>query len=137
MNAMEQLVRLHRWSVDEKRRQIGDLQRLRLKLSEDVSRLDADLAAEMESARAGIEFRKAFASYEQIVRSRRSRLTMSIADVDKEILRAQDELAGTYRELKRYEQALASRVARDKAVRQRKEQLAEDEIALTIHRRKS
>jgi hypothetical protein len=137
MNAMEQLVRLHRWSVDEKRRQIGDLQRLRLKLSEDVSRLDADLAAEMETARAGIEFRRAFASYEQVVRSRRSRLTMSIADVDKEILRAQDELAETYRELKRYEQAQASRVAREKAVRQRKEQLAEDEVALSIYRRKT
>jgi flagellar protein FliJ len=137
MNAMEQLVRLHRWSVDEKRRQIGDLQRLRLKLSEDVSRLDSDLATEMETARDGIEFRRAFTAYEQVVRSRRSRLTMSIADVDKEVLRAQDELAATYRELKRYEQALASRTARDKAVRQRKEQLAEDEIALSIHRRKS
>jgi hypothetical protein len=137
MNAMEQLVRLHRWSVDEKRRQIGDLQRLRLKLSEDVARLDADLAAEMETARDGIEFRRAFTAYEQVVRARRSRLTMSIADVDKEILRAQDELAATYRELKRYEQALASRVARDKAVRTRREQLAEDEVALGIYRRKT
>ena len=137
MNAMEQLVRLHRWSVDEKRRQIGDLQRLRSKLSEDVARLDADLAAEMETARDGIEFRRAFAAYEQVVRARRSRLTMSIAEVDKEILRAQDELAETYRELKRYEQALAARTARDRAVRQRREQAVEDEIGLGIYRRKS
>ncbi|MBX6321158.1 MAG: hypothetical protein IRY94_04955 [Rhodospirillaceae bacterium] len=137
MNTMEQLVRLHRWSVDEKRRQIGDLQRLRAKLSEDVARLDADLAAEMETARDGIEFQRAFAAYEQVVRARRSRLTMSIAEVDKEILRAQDELAETYRELKRYEQALAARKARDKAVRQRRDQMAEDEIGLTLYRRKS
>jgi hypothetical protein len=137
MNAMEQLVRLHRWSVDEKRRQIGDLQRLRVKLSDDVTKLDNELAAEMETARAGLEFRRAFAAYEQVSRGRRSRLTRSIADVDREVLRAQDELAATYRELKRYEQALASRVARDKAVKDRRERIAEDEVALAIHRRKS
>jgi hypothetical protein len=137
MNAMEQLVRLHRWSVDEKRRQIGDLQRLRMKLSEDVTRLDSELASEMEAARDGIEFRRAFVAYEQVVRARRSRLTMSISDVDKEVLRAQDELAETYRELKRYEQAVATRTARDKVVRQRREQIAEDEVALAIHRRKN
>lgn len=135
MSALDQLVRLHRWSVDEKRRQIGDLQRLRVKLSEDVARLDAELAAEIEAAREGVELKRALVAYEQVMRARRARLTMSLAEIDKEILRAQDELAESYRELKRYEQALANRTAREKAARQRKEQIAEDEIALGTFRR--
>ena len=46
MNALDNLVRISRWHLDEARQKLGDLERLEVRLREDIRRLDANLAAE-------------------------------------------------------------------------------------------
>jgi flagellar export protein FliJ len=136
MSALDQLVRLHGWTLDERRRKVVDLEQLAERLQADLTRLDADLAREEATAVTSLELQAAFTAYAAIARKRREKLARSIADVALEIERAQAEVTEAFQELKRYEQALANRQSREATERQRREQATADEIGLQMHRRK-
>lgn len=90
MSAIEALVRLHRWQLDERRRQLADLDRLAHKLGSEAERLDE------ERTPAALE--------------RRQKITQSLLSVERQIVQAREALAETYQELKRYEVAAANRM---------------------------
>ena len=137
MSALEQLVRLHGWTLDERRRKAADLEQLADRLKADMTRIDAELEREEKTAQESPELRAAFTAYSAIARKRRERLARSIADVEVEIERAREEVTDAFQELKRYEQALANRKARAASVVRRREQLAADEVGIEMFRRKS
>jgi flagellar export protein FliJ len=137
MSALDQLVRLHGWTLDERRRKVTDLEQLSERLQADLTRLDGDLLREEKTAVGSLELQAAFTAYAAVARKRRERLARSIADLALEIERAQEEVAEAFQELKRYEQALANRKSREASARQRREQTAADEIGLQMHRRRS
>jgi flagellar export protein FliJ len=136
VSALDQLVRLHGWTLDERRRKVVDLEQLAERLKADLARLDEDLVREESASAGSLELQAAFTAYAAIARKRREKLARSIADVALEIERAQAEVTEAFQELKRYEQALANRQSREAGERQRREQAAADEIGLQMHRRK-
>ena len=136
MNALEQLIRVHSWSLDEKRRQAVELDRLADKLRGDLSRVDAEMEAEKKSVGLSLELAPAFAAYLKVAQGRRARLLRSIADVEAEILRVQAEVADAYQQLKKYEQALANRNQRERLKVTRREQIANDELGLAMYQRR-
>lgn len=136
MSALEQLVRLHGWTLEERRRKVVDLEQLAERLQADLTRLDGELKREEEAASGSIELQAAFTAYAAMARKRREKLARSIADVTAEIERAQDEVTAAFQELKRYEQALANRKSREAGQQRRREQTAADEIGLQMHRRR-
>ncbi len=137
MSALDQLVRLHGWTLNERRRKAADLEQLAERLRADLARIDGELEREGRTASGSPELQAAFAAYAGVARKRRERLNGSIADVDQEIERAHEEVTEAFQELKRYEQALANRKAREAQVRQRREQIAGDEMGIEMFRRKS
>jgi flagellar export protein FliJ len=137
MSALDQLVRLHGWTLDERRRKVTDLEQLSERLQADLTRLDGDLLREEKTAAGSLELQAAFTAYAAVARKRRERLARSIADLALEIERAQEEVSEAFQELKRYEQALANRKSREASAQQRREQTAADEIGLQMHRRRS
>jgi flagellar export protein FliJ len=137
MSALEQLVRLHGWTLDERRRKAADLEQLADRLKADLSRIDGELEREAKTAAESPELRAAFTAYSAIARRRRDKLARSVADVETEIERAREEVAEAFQELKRYEQALANRKARAAGVVRRREQTAADEVGIEMFRRKS
>jgi flagellar export protein FliJ len=137
MSALDQLVRLHGWTLDERRRKVTDLEQLSERLQADLTRLDGDLLREEKTAVGSLELQAAFTAYAAVARKRRERLARSIADLALEIERAQEEVSEAFQELKRYEQALANRKSREASAQQRREQTAADEIGLQMHRRRS
>ena len=50
MTALDQLVRLHRWTLDEKRQKLAELERFRSKLLDNIGALEAELAREQATA---------------------------------------------------------------------------------------
>ncbi len=50
MTALDQLVRLHRWNLDEKRQKLAELERFRTKLLGNIETLEAELAREQAAA---------------------------------------------------------------------------------------
>ena len=50
MNGLDQLLRLQKWAIDEKRRQAADLMALIERLQNDIAKLDEDVSREIEIA---------------------------------------------------------------------------------------
>jgi len=135
-NALEQLIRLHGWTLEERRRKASDLENLAARLRTDVARLADDLAREVQAGAASLEMRRAYDAYAVQVRARRAKLIQSIADVEAEGVKAQAEVAEAFQELKKHEQTLSQRRARAQAERDRGERIANDETGISMFRRR-
>lgn len=136
MSALDQLVRLHGWTLDERRRKVADLEQLAERLRADVVRIDGELVREEKTISGSPELLAAFTAYAAVARRRRGKLAHSIAEVEQEIERAREAVQDAFLELKRYEQALANRKTRAATAESRREQSAADEVGIDMFRRK-
>lgn len=128
---LETLIRLNEWSVDQKRRKLGELLRLIDGFEAEARKLEQDLVMEQAAAAAdpnGAGF--LYGNYADQVVARRSIIQISIQQLEKEADEARDEVSAAYRELKKFETALESRQKREAAELARKEQIAIDEIGM-------
>lgn len=134
---IKNLIRLHEWNVDEKRRKLGELLRLQGELEDQMKQLEADLVKQQQAAAAdptlaGITY----GNFAQQVIQRRENLQESIDQMEFVIAHAQDDLSQAYQELKKYEIVDRNRQRRYELEQGRREQIQLDEIALNQHRRK-
>lgn len=136
MNGLDQLLRLQKWTLDEKRRQAADLVALIERLQGDITKLDADVAREIEIARTDLEASRHLPGYRDMMSKRRERLEQSVADVTLELERVREEIAETFGDIKKTEQTIQNRQERKRQAAARREQIATDEMGLEQHRRK-
>jgi hypothetical protein len=138
MSAVDQLVRLHRWRLEEERRKMGELQRLAERLNDQIRTLDESVEREAAATKEHktLELSRAFAAFADLARMRREKLVRSQADVTFRIEQAREAVLEVYRELEKYEQALKSREERKQAEIKRRERIREDEIGKELHRRR-
>ncbi len=134
---MKSLLRLNRWTVDERRRELGVLLTRESQLIEEGLRLDREMIAEKEAATlnpitAGFHF----GGYAGEHRRRREALESLLAALRGEIEAARDVLAAAYRQLKVYEEVHKERLRQEGIEEAQKEQVVLDEIAQTQHSRK-
>jgi phage shock protein A len=136
MNGLDQLLRLQKWTLDEKRRQAADLMALIERLQGDITKLDADVAREIEIARTDLEASRHLPPYRDMMAKRRERLEQSVADVTLELERVREEIAETFGDIKKTEQTIQNRQERKRQAAARREQIATDEMGIEQHRRK-
>ena len=136
MKALHNLVRVHRWQLDEKRRQFAQLEKLRADLGRQEAKLAEEMAAEQAAADKAGAAATTYPAYVQEARARRKRVADSIAEVERQMLTAQQDIAEAYAEVKKYETALAHMEKRDQSRRERTQRIAQDELAMDMHRRK-
>jgi flagellar export protein FliJ len=134
---LESLLRLHSWTVDERRRELGVLLAKEDELIRFGEELDRQLlreqkAAAAEPTTAGFIY-AAFAEYH---RWQREQLANALAALHGEIEAARDRLAEAYRQLKIYEEVQKERARNEREEEARKEQIAFDEIAQTQFRQR-
>ena len=55
MSTLDSLIRVNRWKLDERRRQLGELERLSERLGNEAIRLEQELASEQQVASASLE----------------------------------------------------------------------------------
>jgi flagellar FliJ protein len=136
VRALPNLIRLNKWSLDEARRKVSDLETLKVSFLKEVAELDDELSREQLAARGSIDSLVTLQGYYQHVRERRGRLERSIAEIEAALERARDEAAEAYRELRKYETALENLQKREQAAAMKREQSQLDEVGLDMHRRK-
>ncbi|MBL6945273.1 MAG: flagellar FliJ family protein [Rhodospirillales bacterium] len=125
------LIRLHDWEVDEKRRALGELLGAVAALEARARKLEEDLVAEQKAAReTPSEAGMYYGNYAEVCIQRRAEFVQAIAEVEKQILEAQEILAEAYRELKKYEVVQANRDAAELAELARREQMWLDELGI-------
>jgi flagellar FliJ protein len=137
VSAVESLIRLHRWQLDERRRQVSELDTLAAKLRQEGVRLVAEQKAEQKIAAESAEAASAYGSYARRLIERRQKLEQSLASVEGQIVTARAALAEAYQDVKRYEIAAANRAQQVRKRIARQQQLALDEIGIETFRRRT
>jgi flagellar protein FliJ len=135
---LKNMIRINEFSVDEKRRNLGEL----LKLMGDLEQRQRDLETEVanEQRIAGSLPGEAdiyYGVYAGTVIDRRERIAESIKQMEVKVATARDEMSEAYVELKKYEIAQKNREKKEALEESRREQSILDEIGLNAHRRKN
>jgi flagellar FliJ protein len=130
------LIRLHRWRLDEKRRELVELERLEDRLLESVRQLDQEVAAEQAFAQQSNMGGLSYGGFAAGIIVRRERLAASMAEIRQQMDLKTEEISEVFRELKRYEIARDQREKREQIEADRRAQVALDEISLVQHQRR-
>ena len=136
MSGLDQLIRLQRWTLDEKRRQATDLELLIERLIQDIVKLDEQVEREIEASRADLELQRALPGYRNAMKSRRERMDKSLVDLRSELEKLREQITEAFSELKKTEQTVKNRQQRQRLAERRKDQAISDEVGLQLHRRK-
>ena len=135
MRNRESLIRLHKFQVDEKRRTVADLERMLADFRQRERDLEVQVEAEQQKAGISDVSHFAYPMFAKSVIRRRQNILESIEGIERQLETAKEELAISFRELKKYELLETSRKRKVRKEMMRREQSALDEIALNIHRR--
>ncbi|MEZ5758047.1 MAG: flagellar FliJ family protein [Emcibacteraceae bacterium] len=128
------IIRLHKWQVDEKRRQITELEVMRGELLEKLNKLINELENEKEAFSRSTVVSINFANYASSVMKRRENLEASVTEIDVSIENMKDELSEAFKELKKYEIVEQRALERKRQEEKRREQERLDEISLNMYR---
>ena len=136
MKGLKNLIRVHKWKLDEKRRELSDFEELRLGFVKQLRSLKEEQQHEQDVAGKNPEVGFSFANYAAAAKQQRENIQASIEELDGKIASLNEEVAECYQELKKFEVALQARRVREKYIRNREEQMSLDDLAIELHRRK-
>jgi flagellar FliJ protein len=137
MSALDSLIRLQRWQLDERRRDLATLEDLAANLRAEHLKLDAEDERERAVASASPEAAFAYAGYARTLIDRRRKLEQTEAEVADQVARAREALAEAYQEVKRYETAAANRRKQQEEREAKRQQRTLDELGVDGFRRKT
>ena len=135
MSALNNMIRVHRWILDEKRQRLAEIERFAQRMHDDLQRLEEHMEAEQAAAKSSFEGTVAYATFYSAALERRRRLQATLENLDQQVATARDEVQSAFEELKKYELA-RNRLDQQEAERRRRiEQLTLDEVGTSLYRR--
>ena len=137
MTALDQLVRLHRWTLDEKRQKLAELERFRAKMIMNIESLEAELAREQAASDRPDITSISLPAFIKVTIDRRRKIEDSIVEIDRSIAAARDEITQAFQEFKKYETAHGNHQRREAQKQSRREQTAADDLGVDLHRRQA
>ena len=113
MKSRDNVVRMRRFQIEERRRQVGQIETMIEEFGRMVGDLDIEIAAEQR--RTGIDDEKHFAysTFARAARQRRKNLQTSIADLQGQLETARESLEAATEELRKEEEKLEREAASD------------------------
>jgi flagellar FliJ protein len=137
MAGMQNLIRVQKWKLDEKRREVTDLENLLANFNAQLTKLNQEQVKEQELASADPEAALLYASYAKAAKIRRENLMNSVQDMEEKIEVAREEMAEVFQELKKFEISEENRLRLLKEQQDKRQQAEMDAFSLEIYRRKS
>ncbi|WP_135075976.1 flagellar export protein FliJ [Terasakiella sp. SH-1] len=129
------LIRLHKYNVDEKRRVLGLLYGELHAMEQRLQDLEDQIVREKEIAASSPEQAMfSYGRFHERAMSIREEINAAMAAKEEEIDAAREEVNEAFRELKIYEEAEKNRIQREKDEQTRKENIEMDEIAMNLYR---
>ena len=135
MKALETLIRVNSWNLDEKRRKLAELEDMRAEFYREIAHFEEQLKLNQAAAAGSPEIAQTYGSYAVTVIERRQVLEQSIADAQEAVDAATDEVHLAYQEVKKYETALEREKERRRKEADRVAQIEQDEMGLNMFRR--
>ncbi|MCW9034369.1 MAG: flagellar export protein FliJ [Rhodospirillales bacterium] len=136
--SLKNLIRLHEWQLDERRRELAVEQKELDQLEGVLRALLAEVAREQEIVHKtdDLTIIAAFGPFSQKAKLQRETLEATIVIKEKQVEEARENLAEAFKELKTYEISQANRDKKEALELARKDQETLDEIGLNAHRMK-
>lgn len=135
MNSRNALIKMHRFQVDEMRRNLAGLEAMLSDFRKKEEELEVQVRYEKERAGVSDVAQFAYPSFARTVLDRRENLSESVRALNLQVDEAKRDLTDAFRELKRIELLEESNQQRDKKTREKKEQTHLDEVASSGHQR--
>jgi len=132
---MTGMIRLHKWQLDEKRRDMVALEKMRQDLLLNLAELEQELITEQKKVAESPVISITYAGYAQQVMVRRLNMVNSIVDLEASIENKKDQVTEAFKELKKYEVVEQRKQERKRVQQNLREQNELDELAINIHRR--
>ena len=129
MKSRETFIRLKRFQVDEKRRQVTQIETMMAEFQRMADELDAQIVSEQERVGITDVTHFAYPTFAKAARSRRDNLLASLDDLRPQLDAAQDQMAEAVEELKKVELLHERDQERDREAQEAAEQETLDEIA--------
>ncbi len=135
MTGLANLVRLHRWILDEKRQKLVEIEQMSERFRCELGVLEQSLETEKAEAARTLDGALAFQTFIAPALERRRILRESVANIDREIEAARDDMGSAFQELKKYETAQGMQERLETEQRERTAQAALDELGVSLYRR--
>ncbi len=135
MKGLPTLIRVYRWELEEKRRQLADREELRDEFVRELRRLEKSLIENQKAAAYSTEVASTYGQYAVQVIERRKVLKQSIEEAQTVVNEAADTVHKAFQEVKKYETAQERIEARLLKEENRREQIELDDIGLNMFRR--
>lgn len=136
MKKAKTLIRLHKFELDEKRRELRALEDKMDALRHARKMIEVEVAEEQKKAKESLENSHTYAGYAQQVIQRRADMDKKISDLKPEIEKQELVVQMAYQELKKYEITAERAAKAEKQEELRREQAELDETAISGHQRK-
>ena len=119
MSIVENLLRLHRWQLDERRRYLTELESLAERLRADIRRLIDEIDTGAHTLDQPAQGDPARCPVSRLLIERRRKLEHSVGEIQEQMVEARAAIAAAEHELQRREIAAAQRTSalRDGAIR--------------------
>ncbi|CTQ57498.1 MAG: flagellar FliJ family protein [Roseibium album] len=135
MKTRDSLIRLKRFQVDEKRRQLAQIESMIAEFNRMADELDVQITTEQERVGITDVTHFAYPTFAKAAADRRDNLRNSALELDDQLQRAQDELSEAIEELKKFEQLEERDHQREKTAQEIAEQDELDEVAARVRLR--
>ncbi|MBD8893776.1 flagellar export protein FliJ [Roseibium litorale] len=129
MKTRDSLIRLKRFQVDDKRRQLGQIEAMIAEFNRMADELDDQIRSEQERVGITDVGHFAYPTFAKAAATRRDNLRNSALELDEQLERARDELNEAIEELKKFEQLEERDQQRERSAQEAAEQDQLDEIA--------
>lgn len=129
MKGLDTLIKLHKRTLDELRRQIGSVENQKQQLIHLSRKLDEDLKQEMEMASQRADVSQFFGGFAKRIQKRQREIAQEIKTLDKKLDALTEAARVAFSEVKKFEIAKEKSVTRAKKEAARKEGSELDEIA--------
>ncbi|ALV27308.1 flagellar export protein FliJ [Pannonibacter sp. Q-1] len=135
MKSRESLIRLKRFQVDEKRRQVTQIESMIAEFHRMADELDDQIRTEQERVGITDVTHFAYPTFAKAAATRRDNLRNSAHELDDQLEKARDELSEAIEELKKFEQLEERDHQREREAQEQAEQDQLDEVAGRVRAR--
>jgi flagellar protein FliJ len=137
MKNPETMQRMYRWRLDEQRRKVADLERLKADIEARIGRLTEEMRREQQAAGQSVDGQRVYPAYFGAAMQRQRTLAESQAEIAATIAAAREELGAVFREAKKFDIWLENRAKRERTAIARKVRAELDEIGAERHRQRN
>lgn len=134
MKTRDSLIRLKRFQVDDKRRQLAQIESMIAEFHRMADELDEQIVTEQQRVGITDVTHFAYPTFAKAAATRRDNLKNSASELDEQLERARDELNEAIEELKKFEQLEERDQQRERSAQEASEQEMLDEVAARSRR---